>query len=341
MIGMRFAIAVILMGMSIVSSGTIRNSNSGFKISESLSDTVDQCSLKPENLESHKVIRLANSVLNVVFTDNSANDQDHLAGYNGITELTHMSQDSSVFHPFVAGFNLEHIFGGDSLTKVFEPRKHPMELYKVSDKEVLLYQSPTPLSGVESQTVFRLTDSHYIDITYRFRIHEQKFFRHGYAGLFWASYIDAPADRNIYFHGYERGSDSLGWISAYSSAHGLKSTHVGRDDTDSLYFAPNINTHMLFHDLSDYIYEQPFYYGRFHNMVLAFMFQTDHRIRFSQSPSSGLDEAIYPAWDFQFIVPDFEVGRIYSFEARIMYKVFAGADDVLGEFEVWKKTRED
>jgi len=65
-----------------------------------------------------------------------------------------------------------------------------------------------------------------------------------------------------------------------------------------------------------------------------------------QGKSLKRDKPLYvfyhhPAWDFQFIVPDFEVGRIYSFEARIMYKVFAGADDVLGEFEVWKKTRED
>jgi len=284
---------------------------------------------------------LTNGVIDVVFTDNTAFGENHWAGYNGIAELTHMFQDSSVFHPFVAGFNLEHIFGGDSLTEVFEPRKHPMELYKVSDNEVLLYQSPTPLSGVESQTVFRLTDSHYIDITFRFRIHDRKFFKHGYAGLFWASYIDAPADRKIYFHGYERGSDSPGWISAYSTAHGLKSTYVGRNDKDSLYFAPNINTHMLFHDLSDYYYDQPFYYGRFHNMVLAFMFQPDRGIRFSQSPSSGLEQAIYPAWDFQFIVPDFEGGREYSFEARIMYKEFAGSNDVLGEFEAWKKVRRD
>ena len=329
---MRNLIVILCLGIFLLSSCHLRKQGQ---------DSVNQISLRPDNLEPQKVIRLSNAVLNVVFVDNTAFGEEHRAGYNGIAELTHASQDSSVFVTNYAGFNLEHIFGGDSLAELFEPRKHPMELYKVSDNKVLLYQSPTPLSGVESLTVFRLSDSNYIDITFRFRIHDRKFFNHGYAGLFWASYIDAPPDRKIYFHGYERGSESPGWISAYSTAHGSKSTHVGRNDTDSLYFAPNINPHMLFHDLSDYIYDQPFYYGRFHNMALAFMFQPDAGIRFSQSPSSGLDEDIYPAWDFQFIVPDFEVGRVYSFKARLTYKEFAGANDLLGEFEAWKKARRD
>jgi len=37
----------------------------------------------------------------------------------------------------------------------------------------------------------------------------------------------------------------------------------------------------------------------------------------------------------KFIVPDFEVGREYSFKARVMYKEFAGENDVLDEFENW------
>jgi hypothetical protein len=273
-------------------------------------------------------------VIDVVFVDNTAFGEEHRAGYNGIAELTHTSQDSSVFVPYYAGFNLEHIFGGDSLAELFEPRKHPMELYMLSDDEVLLYQSTTPLSGVESQTVFKLTGSHYIDVIFRFIIHDRKFFKHGYAGLFWASYIHEPGDKKIYFPGGEEDSDSVGWVSAYSTEHGLKSTHLGTNEKDNIYFAPEFNARLASH-FSDYRYDQPFYYGRFHNMVLAYMFHPEEGIRFSQSPTGGGE--LNPAWDFQFIVPDFEVGREYSFQTRIMYKEFVGKNDVLKEFETWQK----
>jgi len=257
-------------------------------------DPLDQFSLRPDQLESQKLVRLSNGIINVVFVDNTAFGEEHRAGYNGIAELTHNSQDSSVFVPFYAGFNLEHIFGGDSLAELFEPRKHPMELYKLSDHEVLLYQSPTPLSGLESQTVFKLTDSHYIDIDFRFIIHDENFFKHGYAGLFWASYIHKPGDKKIYFRGSEEGSESNGWISAYSTKHGLKSTHIGSNEKDQVYFAPNFNATLASH-FSDYRYDKPFYYGRFHNMVLAYMFKPDRGIRFSQSPTGGGE--LNPAWD--------------------------------------------
>jgi hypothetical protein len=321
---MRNLSAIFCLGLIILSSCQLRQSGH---------EADGQLSLRPDQIEPQPVIRLSNGVIDVVFVDNTAFGEEHRAGYNGIAELTHKLQDSSVFVPYFAGFNLEHIFGGDSLAELFEPRKHPMELFKVSDNEVLLYQSPTSLSGVESQTVFKLTGSHYIDVVFRCIIHDGKFFKHGYAGLFWASYIHEPDDKKIYFQGSEGGSDATGWISAYSTEHGLKSTHLGRNEKDKIYFAPNFNATLASH-FSDYRYGRPFYYGRFHNMVLAYMFRPEEGIRFSQSPTGGGD--LNPAWDFQFIVPDFEVGREYSFQARIMYKEFAGENDVLEEFETWK-----
>jgi hypothetical protein len=210
-----------------------------------------------------------------------------------------------------------------------------MELYKVSDTEVSLYQSPTPLSNVESRTDFKLTSPEYIDITFRFIIHDRKFFKHGYAGLFWASYIHAPLDKKINFLGREGDSDSVGWIAAYSTEHGLKSTHIWKNEKATVYFASNFNARLASH-FSDYKYEQPFYYGRFHNMVLAYIFHPAEGIRFSQSPTGG--GALNPAWDFQFIVPDFEVGREYSFQSRMIYKEFEGTNDVLKEYKNWKQT---
>ncbi len=50
--------------------------------------------------------------LTAVIGDNQAHDK-HLAGYNGIHQLTHRNAPTTLFVPTVAGLNLEHIFDGD------------------------------------------------------------------------------------------------------------------------------------------------------------------------------------------------------------------------------------
>jgi hypothetical protein len=292
----------------------------------------DHHSLKPDSLTPQQTIRLKYEDLEAVFADNSSYGQVHRAGYNGISELRHSLQDSNLFVPFYAGFNLEHIFGGDSLIQLFEPRLHPMELFRISDHEVLLYQSPTPLSYVESQTRFKLTAPHYIDISFRFIIHDGDFFEHGYAGLFWASYINCPSDRSIYFLGKAKGQSPVKWIRAFSAEHGIESTHTWIQDTSALYFAPEFNARLASH-FSNYLYEAPYFYGRFHQMVLAFFFDRAEGIRFSQSPTGGGEFS--PAWDFQYIVPQFTTGREYSFRVRMVYKKWAGREDIVNEYSQW------
>lgn len=146
-------------------------------------------SLEPTGYEQLKTITIENGDLKAVFIDNTELPPVHNAGYNGIAELYHSKQDSTLFKPSVAGFNLEHIFSGDSLVQFFEPRVNPMTLYKKSDTVVLLYQKKTPISGVESLTEFRMVGPCYIDVTFRCILHDVNYFSHDYAGFFWASYI--------------------------------------------------------------------------------------------------------------------------------------------------------
>jgi len=61
----------------------------------------------------------------------------------------------------------------------------------------------------------------------------------------------------------------------------------------------------------------------------------DGIIRFSQSPTGGGPQN--PAWDFQFIIPDFKVGKKYSFNTRLVYKVWKGEEDIMEEYKKWSK----
>lgn len=276
--------------------------------------------------------------LHAVFIDNKKYGEHHRGGYNGISELTHSAQKSNLFVPFYAGFNLEHIFAGDSLSNLFEPRKFPMKLKRISKNSVELYQAETPLSHVESWTTFEMIAPHYIDISFHCIIKSDEFFKHGYAGVFWASYINAPWDKKIYFLGKEKESNENQWIGAYSTKHGVASTHIGFDDNFDLFAVPGFNVTLASH-YSNYRFSKPFYYGRFDNMVFAYLFSEpkDGIIRFSQSPTGGGPQN--PAWDFQFIIPDFIVGKEYSFNARLIYKEWTGAEDILSEYKKWSENK--
>ncbi|MEO5602311.1 MAG: hypothetical protein ABIR06_15425 [Cyclobacteriaceae bacterium] len=292
-------------------------------------------SLLPEGYESQRVLSIENGNLNAVFVDNSELSPLHKAGYNGIARLNHSEEDSVLFVPDYAGFNLEHIFGGDSLQQLFEPRLHPMTLFRKTEDEVLLYQEPTPISHVESLTSFKLVKPHYIDITFQCIVHDEEFFQHGYAGFFWASYIQNPVDKKIYFKGVvEKDTANNAWISAWSEEHGVNSTHRSIKDNHEFFFAPNFNAKLASH-FSQYRYSQPYYFGRFGKMVLAYFFDAKEIIRFSQSPTGGGE--FNPAWDFQYIIPSPETGKKYSLKVRMVYKPYISGEDISDEFEKWKK----
>ena len=294
--------------------------------------------LKPQGYESENVLTVERGDLKAVFVDNSEIGPDHRAGYNGIAQLYHAREDSGIFVPAYAGFNLEHIFGGDSLAQLFEPRLHGMQLYRKSEDEVLLYQAPTPLSSVESLTSFKVVSPHYIDVNFECVLHNTAFFAHNYAGLFWASYIANPPDKKIYFRGRpENGSDSIAWIAAWSGKHGDSSTHKSVEDNHDFYFADNFNARLASH-FSFYRYAEPYFFGRYKAMVLAFLFDEGREvIRFSQSPNGG--GKLNPAWDFQYLIPSPKEGKRYSFKARIIYKPFISENDISEEYRSWKRKK--
>ena len=288
--------------------------------------------LRPQGMADLDVVKIQIGKLKATFMDNMKYGEKHRSGYNGIAEMYHVDQDSNIFVPFYAGFNLEHIFGGDSLADLFEPRNHPMKVYKKNETEILLYQETTPISNVESLTAFKVVEPHYIDVTFQCVIHSLDFFEHKYGGFFWASYIHKPLDKSIYFEGTTSESTTPSWLKAFSPKHGVRSTHRSINDDNNFFFADNFNATLASH-FSDYRFSNPFYFGKFHNMALVYMFKSDEVIRFSQSPTGGGETN--PAWDFQYLIPSPKVGKKYSFKSRLIYKPFISVEDIKWEYESW------
>ena len=273
--------------------------------------------------------------LEATIGDNAAAGE-HRAGYNGVWKLVHRAEPTNLFVPTVAGLNFEHIFDGDkgdvdaSRRVFFEPRNAPMTLRKISDVEVELHQPPTPTFHLESWTQFRLSPPHQIDFSFRCRA-TQQVFAHGYIGLFWASYINAPDDRSMYF----RGANA--WQQVCTQRHNDQSTVRFRDDPFELKFRPGLGD-ALYKNLSPHRFDEPFFYGHFHGMTVIFMFDRSAGIRFTHSPSGGgfnrERETNNPAWDFQFIVPKYDVLVDYSFRGRLTYRPRCARREIQAEYHL-------
>ena len=274
--------------------------------------------------------------LTAVIGDSEAYD-DRRAGYSGIHRLVHRTlSDKSLFG--VAGLNFEHIFDGEQDQRdlagerkiFFEPRNHPMTLRKIGNDAAELHQTPTPTYQLESWSHFKLVPPHYIDFTFRCKPH-QHLFRNGYIGLFWASYMNAPENKSVYFR------DPKGWVQLCSQEHNNQCTVRHADDKLELKFL-DVPQQCLYKNFSPLRFSEPFFYGYFgQSHLFLLMFDRTACIRFSHSPSSGGAPSFpNPAWDFQYIVPKYDVLQEYSFRARAVYRERCSTDEIDKEFKSWR-----
>ncbi|RPJ53596.1 MAG: hypothetical protein EHM23_30635 [Acidobacteria bacterium] len=261
---------------------------------------------------------------------------EHRAWYNGIFRLLSPDCPETPFVPVFSGLNLEHYFdarpASDDRAIFFEPRSAPMEFRLVNSTTAELHQAATPFFGVESTTRFELHDPYYINMTFSC-IPRQPGLAGNFLGVFWASYINGPENKSIYFLAPGSSLDKPVWVQFLTQEHNRDSTV--RNEADPVEVAFDSTNPTLWNNLSPLRYSAPFFYGRFRNMVLVFVFKPDNRIRFSHSPSGGgltkAGDGQNPAWDFQLIIPDYRVGEEYQLNARLIYKPWKDQKDVLSE----------
>lgn len=279
------------------------------------------------------------SQLRCIIGNNAPMGERHRARYNGIFEMSAPGEAVSPFVPDYAGFNLEHVFDARPRSAdgdvFFEPRVAPMTFRRIDDVTAELYQPPTPVYGMESRTRFTLREPYYIDFEFTCTPHKPH--EGGFFGIFWASYMNAPHNKSIYFLGPGATLDAPSWLQYCTQHHDHYSTVLHEDDPNTIQYdeGPTV----LYNQISPLRYSQPFYYGRIRDMVLIYIFKPTPWLRFSHSPSGGgrTDDGTdtNPAWDFQMVVPDAQIGQAYTLEARIVYKPWQGRDDVLAEVKAY------
>src|SRR5881628_2116337 len=98
---------------------------------------------------------------------------------------------------------------------------------------------------------------------------------------FWASYIDAPENKSIYFR------DDKGWVQFCTQTHYDESTvlHVG--DKTELKFTPDTRP-MLYKSLSPLRFSDPLYYGFFGSHQYILMFDRTESVSLIHRAVAGL-----------------------------------------------------
>ncbi|MDF1859213.1 MAG: hypothetical protein P1U87_03295 [Verrucomicrobiales bacterium] len=281
--------------------------------------------------------------LTAVIGDNAADEAlSHRAGYNGLWSLHHKEGDRSFFVPGIAGLNFEHIISGEGEADkdvFFEPRRSPMSFRRLSESSAELHQPPTNTFYLESWTTFSLVAPHYIDMTFRFRATQHVFDR-GYIALFWASYMNAPTDKSLYFRGGREGNAGPEmWQQLCTPSHNRDSTVRHTKDEFEMTFAEGAPD-ALYKNFSPQRFAHPYYYGNFDDITMAYLFDRSEGIRFTHSPSGGgvnrVLETTNPAWDFSFLVPNYEVAKEYQFRMRAVFRPRCSRADVDMEFASWR-----
>lgn len=276
-------------------------------------------------------VALKRGEITAIIVDNAAIDlpelPGHRAGYNGVASLTHRKRETNLFVPPIAGLNFEHIHDGTAagLKEKFEPRAFPMQLRIIDAHTVELYQPPTGNWKLESCGRYAMLEDGTIEYTFEC-VPRGGGYRHGYIGLFWASYIHNPEDNAIHFRGRPRGSDaSSNWIKAITPKHGVDSTHPPADYPHTIQIDPDFPLSLVGHR-SPYIYTEPWYYGVSHSMAFVQMFRPGDQIWMAQSPSGGGQGN--PAWDFQWFIPDYKIDEAYGFQMRAAYLPYESHEQI-------------
>lgn len=279
--------------------------------------------------------------LRLVLTDNESYGAEHRAGYNGVAELRVGPGDpKNLFVPSYAGLNLEHVFSGDAASfgwDIFEPRRAPMQLIQRSKRRVELRQERTEHWPLRSRLVFQVKDDA-IDLTYYGTPLADAWKKHGYVGVFFASYIHAPEDMAIQFIGRSRpgrGDSQPRWIKHLPEKHGVAANHRPAGSQWDPPVDPDCKL-TLVTGVSDFEYSYPFYFGRSGDTVFILMFErtrNEGELRFAQSPSGGGKGN--PAWDFVYFRRDYAVNREFNFRVRAVCRKFSSAEEVVRLYEKW------
>jgi hypothetical protein len=291
--------------------------------------------------------------LRIRVTDNSprhcALEDSIQSGYNGLASLTHEGQRRNVFEP--AGLNYECSSTqpeyGAQKGVWNAPRVAPIALDQLDDRTARLTQSASDAAGLNAEIVFRLSETH-VDQTITVwpdRAVES-------SSTFWASYMNLVQNTSLFVRGTLEGSGETCWLEMTSAGH--------RGGEKDVFFRPVDPTSREWHEFlidnpvrRQAIFQTPetvaateaagfaagrlasfdrFMFGFVDDCVLLWIFrEPEGGAVHTWISASGAGAVRRPAWDFGLTTGPLSAGQKCTFSVRLVYKPYAGIEDVLAE----------
>jgi len=270
------------------------------------------------------------------------------AGFNPLIHSMFPAQN--VFLDKAIGLNFEHILNGAARDKginQFMPRRDRCSIRRLGEAAVsVLHAAEDSTWGIESEMRYALSGGDAIDLTFSACAREERF-PLGYVAFMWASYMNRTRERRIHFYGEVDGQE--GWVSfGDETPGGFETGTVSAAGVPDLPYEEGAETlNVIENARKKFVY--PFYYGLVDGdgrlettddtMVYVMMFDQRDPVRFAMwnfhRDVRGQPDPHSPAWDWQFVIRNPVAGRQYGYRARVVYKPFAGCEDVAGEYQRW------
>jgi len=266
-------------------------------------------------------------------------------GMNGIASLIHEGQNKNIFAR--AGMNLEECRtdppSGAAVGLVHPPRQAPMTLERIDATSARLTQSAAEGAGLNFDIVFALGDC-CVDQTVT--VWPDQDIRS--SSHFYASYMNQVQNTSVFYHGVLEGDSEAGWLEATSPGHGGDGAVFfrpidpqGKEWHEFLRDNP-VRRQKRFRDEESIRAAQAmgfrpgrlkrfdgFFFGFVDDYVVLFIFRED---AFTTWMSSSGGQAVRsPAWDYEIHSGPQGAGEKRSYHIRLVYKPFAGIEDVLAE----------
>jgi len=286
--------------------------------------------------EKAHVLVISNGVLTAHFADNEPlpEYENHPEGLNGIARLRHLSRpDRDIFVPSQAGLNFEVTELSGVIDwcwrQTAEPRYAPMELQRIDDVTVELYQPTTARKQIEALLTFMLVeDPPAVDFTFQFRLHRTPVSspRVPDLSVLFASYMYDPADPTLYFIGHTTEDESPRWLRAAACVHGA---YWVEEADGSGQYTPE-----------EYLIDRPYFAGIVDDFLFMIMVHPAETFNFWYSPNGGWErEYNSPAWDLSLVFDDVSPPPQWAqARGRLLLLPGGSLDDAQAEYEAWLDT---
>lgn len=310
-------------------------------------------------IERHKAV-LRDDNMSGTLLDNWANARRSGSGFNPLFHSAFPSQN--IFRDDLVGLNFEHIFNGvaaDHEASLFTPRKDQCVLVVHSDSSASLYwPAKDSVWGMECELRYKLSGD-CVDLEFKATPTRDRFSL-GYVVMMWMSLMNHARDRQIHFYGMNGKRE--GWVTfgediddgfetGTVSCYGVPDLPYEAGQIPDMVIAGQTfnpqTLNIVEHPSKKFLL--PFYYGLVagdgdpstENATMAYIMMFDQReaIRFAVwnflTNAAGKPDSHSPAWDWQFVIRNPEIGRTYSYRTRVMYKLFLNAEEVKREYISW------